>query len=332
MIPHHFEAKRLPVVHANKIVSPAISWSYNLMSLPPLNGLLALEAVIRLGSVNRAAEELHVSQPAISQRLRALEAFFGRRLIERTPNGFRAESDVEVYAARLQRAIYDMRSASDAFRAQSQRTENRLTIALLATFAQRWLIPRLIDFQQRHPEIDVQLITTSEPARLLREDADISIRCGCGKWDGFNSKFLVANRIFPVASPAFLKACPVRSLKDLRTTVLIRVDASPRAADWPRWLEVHGDGSVEPKAWQTYANSTHALEAATAGLGIAMAHTPFVADSLASGRLIRPFSGECPDADGDYYLVYRAQREVPPRIQSFVGWLCGGSVTNGDHQ
>jgi len=292
------------------------------MSLPPLNGLLALEAVIRNGSVSRAAEELRVSQPAISQRLRVLESFFGRHLIERTPNGFRVEPDVEVYAARLQRAIHDMQSASDMFRAQSRRTANRLTVALLATFAQRWLIPRLIGFQQRHPEIDVQLMTTSKPADLLREDVDISIRCGCAELDSFDCRFLVANRIFPVASPAFLEAHPMRCPNDLRAAVLIQVDAPPRVDDWRRWMKVLGHGSIEPKAWQTYANSTHALEAATAGLGIAMAHTPFVIDSIASGRLVRPFSEECSDADGDYYLVYRGQREIPRRIRKFADWLC----------
>ncbi len=296
------------------------------MTLPPLNGLLALEAIIRRGSVSRAADELCVSQPAISQRLRVLEAFFGRRLIERTPSGFRVEPDVEVYAARLQRALHDIRNASEMFRAQSRRLEKRLTIALLSTFAQRWLIPRLIGFQQKHPEIDVQLMTTSNPANLIREDADLAIRSGSGIWDGCESRFLVANRIFPVASPSFLEAHPLNSPSDLRTAVLIQVDAPPRANDWRRWLEAEGMDAIEPLRWQSYANSTHALEAATAGLGVAMAHTPFVADSIASGRLVRPFDGDCQDTEGDYYLVCRTRQEVPTRIRLFIDWICDDTV------
>lgn len=293
------------------------------MLLPPPNGLLALEAVIRLDSVSKAAEELGISQPAVSQRLRSLERFFGRRLIERGSTGFTAGPDVRLFAARLRGGIAEIRDASAVFRDQSRRVENQLTIALLATFAQRWLIPRLIGFQQKYPDIDVRLMTTSRPIDLVREDVDLSIRCGDGTWRGMDSELVMENRIFPVASPTFLESHPLHAIGDLRGAVLIRVEAPPRDHDWDHWLRTAGAIGLEPRAWQTYANSTHALEAATAGLGVAMAHTPFVADSIAAGRLIKPFELEGADGDGDYHLVSRVRREPPRRIRLFRDWLLG---------
>jgi len=296
------------------------------MALPPIKSLLAFEAVVRHGSVSKAASELCVSQPAVSQQLRVIEKYFGRRLIERTAGGVSVDEDVELYAARLQRAMDEIRAATRAFQDHTDKLENRLTIALLATFAQRWLIPRLVGFQQAHPSIDVRLMTTSQPTDLAREDVDLSIRCGSGSWPGHDSQFLVANKIFPVASRALLQTCPLQEVADLANTVLIRVDTPPRDRDWPHWLDTAGAGDLQPKAWQTYSTSTQALEAATAGLGVAMVHTPFALDSLSAGHLLKPFPFEYPDDDGDYFLVFRRQRDEPRRIALFRDWLSTGDM------
>lgn len=299
------------------------------MALPPLRSLLAFEAVVRNASVSRAAVELGVSQPAVSQQLRVLERFFGRRLIEKTATGFRVAPDAELYAARLARAVDDIRAASSAFSEQSIASENQLSIALLATFAQRWLIPRLSGFQDRYPDIDVRLLTTSKPLELLREDVDLSIRCGDGRWPGHSSERLVENRLFPVASDTFLKTCPLAGIDDLRNAVLIRVATPPRDLDWPSWLSAVGAAGLVPRAWQTYSTSTQALEAATAGMGVAITHTPFVTDSLSSARLVKPFEHDVADAQGDYYLVSRRQRVVPRRVGLFSRWLLENKAPAG---
>lgn len=291
------------------------------MSLPPLKNLYVLESVIRLGSVSRAAQELGVSQPAVSQQLRVLQKFFDRPLIERHSRGFRVDDDVELYAARLQRAFADIQQATTAFSDNTESLANRLTVSLLASFAQRWMIPRLIGFQNNHPNIDVHLITTSKPTELEREGVDLAIRCGDGTWPGKESEFVIHNRVFPVASPEFVARHALQQVSDLSAVVLIQVDNAPRDRDWQLWLEAAGYGDLKPKAWQSYATSTHALEAATAGLGVAMGHTPFVVDSLASQRLINPFTYELQDQDGDYYLLANKQNNVPQRIQLFRDWL-----------
>lgn len=294
------------------------------MNLPPLNGLIALETVIRLKSVSRAAEELGVSQPAVSQRLRALEAHFGRKLIERTSVGFRVSQEVEFYASCLRSSFEQIHSASVSFRDINHQVENRLRIALLSTFAQCWLIPRLLGFQNKYPDIDVHLMTTSVLDDMKYVDADISIRNGSGFWSGYKSEFLVANRIFPVASPDYLNRFPLATLNDLQKATFIGVEAVPRNNDWVHWLRTVDNQGITPRAWQRYANSTHAMEAATAGLGVAMAHSPFVEDSIAAGRLVKPFVQECEDADGDYYLVYKMTNDTPRRVRRFRNWLLDG--------
>lgn len=276
---------------------------------------------MRLRSVSLAATELNISQPAVSQRLRALEQHFGRRLIERTPTGFKVASDVEAFSARLTSSLNDIDQASTTFRESSLSAANKLRIALLSTFAQRWLIPRLLAFQQAHADIDIQLMTTSVPSDLERPDADISIRCGLGTWKGQTSEFLVGNQIFPIASPEYLQRTSLVDPSDLSHATCIRVSASPRDADWNKWLEGVPLTDLSPKSWQTYSSSTHAIEAAMAGLGVAMAHSPFVEDSLASGRLMKPFSFECNDDDGDYYLVHRAHNSTSRPVRLFKDWL-----------
>ena len=136
------------------------------------------------------------------------------------------------------------------------------------------------------------------------------------------------NRIFPVASPALLKGRPLLRVDDIRGHVLIRVDAPPRDGDWRRWLDHAGAGGLAPRKWQSFATSTHALEAATAGLGIAMAHTPFVVDSLEAGSLVPVLDIDCPDAEGDYYLVSQWGADPPRRVRLFTRWLmtCTGAV------
>ena len=253
--------------------------------MPPLSALRAFEAVVRHGSVTRAAAELGVTQPAISQRLRQLEAFLERPLVRRDAGGIAVSADGQAYAARLERAFAEIGAATEALRVGAG-SERALTISVLATFAQRWLIPRLAGFQGAHPEIEVRLLATSRLADLWREDVDLAIRPGAGVERGERSDFLVANDLFPVASPAALERRPVRVAGDLAKQVLIRVEAEPRDQDWRRWLTAAGVRELRPRGWLPFTSSSHAIEAAIAGLGVAIGHTPFVVDALEAGRLV----------------------------------------------
>ena len=287
--------------------------------LPAFPSLRAFEATARLGSVTRAAAELGVSQPAVSQQLRQLEAFLERPLLRRVAGGLVLTPDGELYAARLQRAFADLHAATDALlRAGSE--PRVLTLSLLATFAQRWLIPRLAGFQRAHPDLEVRLLTTSRLVDLAREDVDLSIRAGSGRWPGCRADFLIENQIFPVASPALLARRPVRRAADLEHQVLLRVEAEPRDRDWQRWLAAAGVPALAPRGWLTFASSSHALEAAIAGLGVAIGHTPFVIDGLAASRLAAPLALQL-GGEGDFYLVAARDQAERRKIARFRDWL-----------
>jgi LysR family transcriptional regulator, glycine cleavage system transcriptional activator len=288
-------------------------------ALPPLKSLVAFEAVARHGSVTRAAAELGVTQPAVTQQLRRLEGFLGRPLVARVPAGIRLTPDGSAYAARLRHAFDEVKAAT-AELLPGAGPAPVVTVAVLATFAQRWLIPRLVGFQEAHPAIEIRLLTTSRLSELEREDVDLSIRDGHGRWPGFTAERLMANEAFPVASPALQQRRRLERPADLAGHVLIRVEAEPRAADWPRWLALAGVERLEPASWLTFANSAQGLEAAVAGLGVAIGHTGFVADALQAGRLTAPLEPRLTDL-GACYLVARADRPETARAAEFRKWL-----------
>ena len=267
---------------------------------PPLNRLRTFEAVARHGSVTRAASELNVSQPAVTQQLRQLEAQVEMPLVRRVAGGIAVTPEGQVYAARLRRAFVEIDAATEELCTTSSQ-RRVLTVSVLATFAQRWLIPRLAGFQQVEPDLEVRLLTTSRLVDLARDDVDLSIRSGNGRWPRCRGDFLIENQVFPVASPGLLERQPLRLPADLRGHILIQVEAEPRRQDWRHWLACAGAPDLEPRGWLTFSNSSHALEAALAGLGIAIGHTPFVVDALRAHQLDAPFALRLDDED--YYLV-----------------------------
>jgi LysR family glycine cleavage system transcriptional activator len=297
--------------------------------LPPLPCLRAFEAVVRHRSVTRAAAELGVTQPAVSQRLRQLEAFVERALVRRDAGGIAVSAEGQAYAARLERAFAEIQAATEELRAATA-PERGLTIAVLATFAQRWLIPRLTGFQEAYPEIEIRLLAASRLADLWRDEVDLSIRPAPGSRGHARGDFLIANDLFPVASPSLLERRSIRRTADLATHVLLRVEAAPRDQDWPRWLAAAGMPQLRPRGWLPFASSSHALEAAIAGLGIAIGHTPFVVDALDAGRLVAPLEPKI--EDDAYHLVARADRANDRKVRSFRSWLLAEHRAGGGRQ
>jgi LysR family glycine cleavage system transcriptional activator len=289
-----------------------------LARLPPLPCLRAFEAVVRHRSVTRAAAELGVTQPAVSQRLRQLEAFLERPLVRRDAGGIANTEGGQAYAARLERAIAEIRAATEELRTAGD-GERALTNSVHATFAQRWLIPRLAGFLAAYPEIEIRLLATSQIADRWREDVDLSIRPGAEKGGRARSDFLIANDLFPVAGPALLERRPVREPADLAAHVLLRVEAAPRDQDWPRWLAAAGVQGLRPRRWLPFASSSHAIEAAIAGLGVAIGHTPFVVDALDAGRLVAPLA--CRIGEEGYFLVAARDKAESWKVRRFRSWL-----------
>ncbi|MDD3446352.1 MAG: LysR substrate-binding domain-containing protein [Zavarzinia sp.] len=286
--------------------------------LPPLNALRAAEAVFRLGGVGPAARALGVSQPAVSQQLRILEADLGTALFRRERGRLTPTAAGALLLPRLGEA-FDLIGAAIARVDGAASTS--LTVAVLPTFAMRWLIPRLGDFEARHPDVDLRLSTASAPLDKLREGtADLGILLGgqAADWPGLEARLLMADEMFPVAAPAV--AAGLRQPADLALVPRLDVDAPVRARDWPVWLEAAGLGDMAPVSLRRFDSSAQALSAAVAGLGVALGHRSFVADDLTAGRLVRPFALSVPAPEA-YWLAWRPGRNEGGAARLFLTWL-----------
>lgn len=287
--------------------------------LPPLNALRAVEAVHRLGGVAAAARALNVSQPAISQHLRTLEADLGQPLFTRAAGRLVPTAAGAVLLPRLVQAFAQI---EDGIRLiDATRDDGPLTVAVLPTFAMRWLIPRLGQFQERWPAIDLRLATGTDPvAKVAEGTADIAIGFGRGAedWPGLAAGFLMPEVMFPVAAPAL--AATLSAPGDLAGVTWLEVEMPLRARDWAIWLDAAGVAGIEPRAIRRFDSSAQAIAAAVAGLGVLLTHGPFVTDDLAAGRLARPFDLTVQGPES-YWLVHRPGRERRDDLRRFRDWL-----------
>jgi LysR family glycine cleavage system transcriptional activator len=286
---------------------------------PSLKALRAFEAAARHLSMTRAADELAVTQPAVTQQIKSLETFLGVTLIYREGQGLALTPKGKAYAERLQDAFNEIRDATDTLLHQNKRA-GALTVSLLPTLAQRWLIPRLGSFQNAHPEIEVRFSTAVRIVDLNREDVDLAIRFGEGSWPGCHSQFMMANDMFPVLSPQLQEVRPLIKPEDLADHTWLWVDAEPRPGDWSAWLAAAGVEGLEPRSRIAFETSSQALAAATTGLGVAIGHRPFVMDDLSSGRLVKPLEAAVSSTQA-YYVVTASGTRIAPRIAAFRDWL-----------
>lgn len=266
-------------------------------SLPPLNALIAFEAVARTGSVASAAEELFVTSGAISRQLKALDEFFETNLFEKHGRGLALTPAGAAYFQRVSAHVEGIRQATRSMQGDELRPVVRLHS--YTTFATRWLIPRLSRFQVTHPRIDVRLTTSSEWIDGI--DCDATIRLGDGHWPGYEAMPLVANVLVAVCSPKLIqKSRPIDEVW-LHGQTLLEVTARPD--DWTRWCLAAGfdPGAMERK--RTFESSTLAYEAAQQGLGIVVAQEILVSGDLVTERLVAPFDVRVDQGTETYYLV-----------------------------
>lgn len=286
---------------------------------PSLKALRAFETAARHLSVSRAAEELAVTQPAVTQQIKALESALGVRLVYREGQGLALTPPGRAYAERLHGVFTEIGAATADLLHQEQKG-GALTISLQPTLAQRWLIPRLGSFQTIHPEIEVRFSATARLVDLHREEVDLAIRFGEGSWRDCHSQLMMTNDMFPVLSPQLQAARPLITPADLAEHIWLQVDTEPRPADWPAWLAAAGVEGLEPKGRIVFETSSQALAAATAGLGVAIGHRPFVMDDLSSGRLEMPLEAALFSTQA-FYVVTASGNALSPRVAAFRDWL-----------
>jgi len=300
--------------------------------LPPLNALRAFEAAARLGSFSAAAQELRVTDSAVSQQVRTLERYLGTRLFKRLPRGLLLTELGGTYLPVLT-AGFD-RLSEATLRLRSGGVAGLLTVAALPAFASGWLLPRIARFRERYPRVDLLLKTGRALADFRREDVDVAIRFCAGAGADTKSMLLLPEDVFPVASPSLISAALVpMQVADLRALPLLHdVDAHPRQPwlSWQAWFEravVESPGA--PRGLQ-FTDSIVLAEAAVAGLGVALGRVPNIEGLLARGQLLR-LTADSWRAAWSYRLVAPSVNFSRPNVRAFVDWIVQEARGNRPH-
>ncbi|KDR91140.1 LysR substrate-binding domain-containing protein, partial [Agrobacterium tumefaciens] len=211
------------------------------VELPSLKGLQAFEAAARYRSVTLASNELNVTPGAVSLQIRELEARLGVQLFFRKPRSIQLTREGERYYGALRTAFRMMREATAELTARSEITV--LTLSCTPTFAVQWLMPRLPAFQQQHPQVDVRISVTNRLVDFSRDDVDLAVRHGFGRYEGLESIRFIDDGTLPVCSPQLLeKYGPLQEAGDLKSIPLLHDE---NRNEWRRWLEAAGVSDVD---------------------------------------------------------------------------------------
>jgi LysR family glycine cleavage system transcriptional activator len=285
--------------------------------LPPLNTLRVFESGARRLSFTRAAEELHVTQAAVSHQIKALEDWLGTPLFLRLNRGLKLTPAAERYLRDVTAAL-DLISTATS---QLMRPDDRriLSVATLDSFASMWLLPRLKDFRLQHPDIDLRIWSVDREVDVFeRGDVDLEIRYGDGNWPELSAIKLLDEEIFPVCSPA-VAAGPPRLLSpaDLKDQTLLH---DIMVTDWNAWLDAAEVADIDSERGPGFNHSSLVIQAAIDGQGVALGRSVLVADALARGQLVRPFAVSIPCAYS-YYLVGTEPLTEDPVAAAFGAWI-----------
>jgi DNA-binding transcriptional LysR family regulator len=278
-----------------------------------LNGLRALEAVGRLGSLQAAAEELGVTVGAVSQQVIKAEEQLGRAIFKRTARGLRETTFGAPFLARLSTAF---RQLSEAVATTRRRDDAILTISVAPIFASRWLIHRIDRFSAAHPDISLRIEATMTLVDVARSDVDLGIRVGPGGWPDVATEFLIPQVVFPVCAPALAER--IRTPQDLAAQPAV-VDGND-AFTWERWLKAAGFDVPAPKTRHVFSDASLCLDAALSGQGVLLGYPVLASWALKEGRLVAPFPIRVETGMG-YYFVAAPGIPEPRKVTVFKRWL-----------
>ncbi|ETF03963.1 LysR family transcriptional regulator [Advenella kashmirensis W13003] len=288
-----------------------------LRRLPPLNALRVFDAAAGCDSLTQAANNLCISQGAVSRHIHLLEDWLGLQLFVRQRHGISLTADGIVY----QRIVADALAQIELGSRQLQRRTDtkRLRIKLPPTFAIKWLVPRLAHFHARHPELDVQITTSHQHADFNREDIDLSIQARPHASEALNEEELFGEILVPVCAPSLLQGQPpLRQPADLANHVLLC--SLNRPDDWPAWLQAAGQAQIDGNLGLKFENAALAYQAAANGLGVTIGLAAFIEQDLNAGVLVAPFDLRV-RTDGGYFMAHASDRPVPEGVQLFQAWI-----------
>lgn len=287
-------------------------------ALPSLLSLQAFEAAARHGSFTRAAEELHVTQGAVSRQVQALEEFLGLPLFHRVRKRIGLTAAGEAYRNRVRTALDRLDAATLELRA-FKGAGGVLNLAILPTFGTKWLIPRIPRFTARHPEVLVNFSTRIHAFDFEEEDLDAAIHYGDGHWAGARVDPLMDEEVEVVCSPELARRNEVRQPADLAGQTLLQISSRPHG--WESWLQAAGLPTVDGGRGPRFEHHLMVIQAAQAGLGFAVLPTFLVEEELRQGSLVSPFPGLRCKAAKAYWLAYPERSKDLPALTAFRDWL-----------
>jgi LysR family transcriptional regulator, glycine cleavage system transcriptional activator len=280
---------------------------------PSLRAIAAFEAAARLGSFVKAAEELNLTQSAVSYAVRGLEERLGMTLFDRGKATVTLTQSGATLASRVRLSLSLL---NEAFETQAPRERSRLVVSVLGAVAHHIVIPRLATFFAANDDIEIDLRPTRKLADLKSQEADVAIRFGQGQWPGLHAALLAKDVVCAVTSPQFRDG-------DLPKTPAELLDCDTiihPAISWRLWLDAAGLSGEMPKGPLRTDDGALMMEAAAQGCGVALVHEKLARRDLTSGRLVKLFPI---DAEDDYahYAVWDNESPKLPMIQRFVDWL-----------
>lgn len=290
--------------------------------IPSIEALIAFEAAARHQSFTRSADELALTQSAVGRQIACLEDYVGVPLFNRIRKRLSLTEVGQLYASQVRAALEKIES--DTLAAMAHRGAGGiLELAVIPTFATRWLIPRLPSFYAAHADITLNLTTRAAPFMFEGTGFDAAIHFGNPVWPGTVAHHLFGEEMTPVCCPALLPAQMdggALTVDALAGVTLLHQSARPDA--WRQWLAQAGMADAPCMRGQRYELFSMLVEAARAGLGMALVPRFFVLNELASGELVAPF-GLTLRNEKAYYLVYPESRQNSPVMQAFEHWLSG---------
>jgi LysR family transcriptional regulator, glycine cleavage system transcriptional activator len=287
-------------------------------TLPPTSSLACFESTVRLGSVTLAAEELNLTQSAVSKRLSGLEDLLGRKLFTREQRQLTPTPAAREYAKEVSEIINRLEISTARLISQG-RHGGVLTVAILPTFGTRWLVPRLSEFLSEHPLIELNLISKISPFDFENEVTDLAIHFGLPEWDKAHCEYLMDEAVVAVCAPSVLELDqPMIQANEIASHTLIQHTTRPYL--WNDWLKSCGTRPVGATVGPRFEFYAHVIEAALAGIGVAVLPEFLIQNELERGmlRLAHEHRLVCKER---YYAVYPAKNSHNSNVVDFVNWL-----------
>ncbi|WP_040975688.1 transcriptional regulator GcvA [Necropsobacter massiliensis] len=294
--------------------------------LPPLNSLKAFECSARHLSFTKAADELFVTQAAVSHQIKLLEDFLGIELFKRKNRSLELTELGKAYFTDVTKVLHRLAEATDNLLAQ--KNDKHLAISVPQTFGIQWLVPRLSEFHQLHPDIEVRLKGVDQDEGLLNKDVDVAIYYGRGNWDNLQVEKLAEEHLLLLASPKLLAQQSVHSQEDLKKHTLIHIYTRDNWQNMANYLQLDG---LDIQHGPLFSHTFMALQAAVHGQGIVLANRVLAQQEISNGNLqiVLPTNLKDPKS---FYVVNRLDKANDTQISAFRDWIIKAMKQSGDDE